>query len=250
MLRVDISAIDSLFIARHILAKLDLPTDSISVEKAKLPMKKGASDTARSIEKIEDTWDYKAKNDIHSFGRKEKNETIKLWSVPHKSAQVLRDLVILTGAKNILEIGTSAGYSTLFLADGAKHNRGRVTTIEFLHEKAKMARKFFANSELNNITLIEGEAAQVLKNWGRGEIDLVFLDADKENYAKYFKLLMPHLKKRAIIIADNINDYGHLMEDYLQLITGTHLPRSRTDKRVYSYYLAALDNGLTFTKKI
>lgn len=53
-----------------------------------------------------------------------------------------------------------------------------------------------------------------------------------------------------LIVADNINDYGHLMEDYLQKVTGTHLPKSHVDRRVRSFYLAALDNGLMVTKKI
>jgi predicted O-methyltransferase YrrM len=50
-------------------------------------------------------------------------------------------------------------------------------------------------------------------------VDFVFLDADKENYGKYFDLIMPILKVNGLIIADNINDYGHMMEDYLQKIT-------------------------------
>lgn len=241
---------DCLFIAQHILAKLNAPVDPPNLSKAHLPMAKQVKSATDAIEAIEYTWEYQTDPNAHSFGRKEKNEIIKLWSVPNKSAHVLRNLVILTGAKRILEVGTSAGYSTLFLADGARHNNGHVTTVELLHEKADLAKKFFDDSELDNIELIEDEASKVIENWGKGEIDLVFLDADKENYGKYFELLMPYLRKGAIIIADNINDYGHMMTDYLQKVTGTHLPKSRSDKRVSSYYLAALDNGLMFTKKL
>jgi predicted O-methyltransferase YrrM len=162
----------------------------------------------------------------------------------------LENLVILSEVKNILEIGTSAGYSTLHLAQGASVNDGNVHTIELLEEKCLLASKNFKQSGLGNIDLIKGEAGEVLKTWNNEKLDFVFLDADKENYGKYFDLLLPLMKIGGIIVADNINDYGHLMEDYLQKVTGTHLPYSRSDNRVTSYYMAALDNGLMITKKI
>lgn len=247
MSNYDFEQIDVLFIAKHILERLSVPFDNKQIV---LPVNKDVDSAVKAIEQIENSWEFKDDSDSHTFGRKEKGETIKLWSVPSKSAQVLRDLVLLTGAKNIVEVGTSAGYSTLFLADGAAHDNGKVTTIELLKEKAVLASKFFKQSKLTNITLIEEEASKTLKKWDQGEIDFVFLDADKESYSKYLDLLLPKMKTGALIVADNINDYGHMMEDYLQRVTGTHLPKSRTDHRVKSYYLAALDNGLMITKKI
>jgi predicted O-methyltransferase YrrM len=113
-----------------------------------------------------------------------------------------------------------------------------------------MARKNFLAANMENINLIEAEASEVLSSWTYGPIDFVFLDADKENYGKYLEQLVPLMPVGGIIVADNINDYGHMMEDYLQRVCGTHLPKTRTDHRVKSYYLAALDNGLLFTKKI
>lgn len=247
MSNYDIDQIDALFIAKHILAQLNVPFD---LKKITTDLNKDVSNAVKAITQIEDTWEYKTDTASHTFGRKEKGETIKLWSVPSKSAQVLRNLIVLTGAKNIVEVGTSAGYSTLFLADGAAGNNGKVTTIELLKEKAALASKFFQQSKLTNITLVEDEASKTLENWNQGEIDFVFLDADKENYDKYLDLLVPKMKSDALIVADNINDYGHMMEGYLQRVTGTHLPKSRTDHRVRSYYLAALDNGLMVTKKL
>lgn len=58
------------------------------------------------------------------------------------------------------------------------------------------------------------------------------------------------MSKNGLIVADNINDYGHMMQDYLQKVTGTHLPESRCDRRVISTYVAQLDNGIMVTKKI
>jgi len=246
----DIEAIDSLFIAKHILKQLDINWSESTVAKSHTPLLPAVREAVSSIEAIENSWEHQSTSTAHTYGRKEKDETIKLWSVPGKTAQVLRDLVILTQSKNVLEIGTSAGYSTLFLADGAKKNNGRIVTIEFLHEKANLARSFFKRSGLKNITLVEAEAGKTLGAWGFGKVDFVFLDADKENYANYLDPLIDIMKPGAIIVADNVNDYGHLMENYLHRISGTHLPKSRTDKRVKSYYLAALDNGLIITKKL
>ncbi|MCR4308215.1 MAG: class I SAM-dependent methyltransferase [Candidatus Berkelbacteria bacterium] len=246
----DIDKIDSLFIAKHILEDLGTNWGELAEKQAQVPLDPKVLETVHSIETIEETWEYKAISNEHTFGRKEKDETIRLWSVPRKSAEVLRNLVILTQSTSILEIGTSAGYSTLFLADGAKQNNGQVVTIELLSDKAKLARNFFRDSELNNVRLLETEANEALTNWDSGKVDFVFLDADKENYGKYLDLLLPLMKTGAIIVADNVNDYGHLMEDYLQKVNGTHLPQSRADKRVRSYYLAALDNGLIITTKL
>ncbi|MES2225537.1 MAG: class I SAM-dependent methyltransferase [Patescibacteria group bacterium] len=202
------------------------------------------------IELIEDSWEYTDADAAHTYGRKHGGESIKLWSVPAKSAQVLENLVILTDAKTILEIGTSASYAALHLSHAASITGGVVHTIELLPIKAKLARKYFTGARVKNINLIEAEASAVLRNWQYGPIDFVFLDADKENYGKYLEQLIPLMSVDGLIVADNINDYGHLMEDYLQKVCGTHLPKTRTDHRVKSYYLAALDNGLLFTKKI
>jgi len=242
---------DTVVITKHILDRLNIPFPSAREKKLLAPKRGNLIAAIENIESIEKVWKLNKTDRQYTYGRKYPGESIGLWSVPCKSAQMLENLAVLTGAKNILEVGTSAGYSALHLAHGASQNHGSVYTIENLAEKIDLAKNNFNTSRLKNITLIEGEALSILINWKRKKkLDLVFLDADKENYGKYFDLLVPLLKVGGLIVADNINDYGHMMEDYLQKVSGTHLPRSRTDHRVKSYYLAALDNGLMFTKKI
>jgi len=234
------------FIAKLILQRLDIvPKNKIDFE-----IPKQYQEVISAIEKIEKTWSLSLSNQEHSFGRKEKNEKIGLWSVPKMSAMVLAELICLTNSKQILEIGTSAGYSTLFLSAGAISTKGNVFTIELLKDKIELAKKNFKEAKTKNIELIESEASKVLSNWKDKKIDFVFLDADKENYAKYLDLLLPIMNLGGIIVADNINDYGHMMADYLQRVSGTHLPKSRCDSRVISTYLAQLDNGLMITRKI
>jgi predicted O-methyltransferase YrrM len=241
---------DTEFVTKLVMERLEIESKENSEEHLFAPKSETLKTAIESIVSIEDSWEHKSADEAHTYGRKHAGEIIKLWSVPEKSAQVLENFVVLTGAKTILEIGTSAGFAALYLAQGAKQTGGTVHTIELLPEKAALARKNFVDAGVDNVNLIEAEAAQVLSNWEYGQIDLVFLDADKENYGKYLEQLVPLMPIGGIIVADNINDYGHMMEDYLQKVCGTHLPKTRTDHRVKSYYLAALDNGLLFTKKI
>jgi predicted O-methyltransferase YrrM len=238
--------LEAKFIAKEIILKrLGIIPDNDSV----ISYSESFKDTIKNIESIETTWECALADKSHTYGRKESNETIKLWSVPPMTAKVLENLVAYTNAKNILEIGTSAGYSTLHLANALVD--GRVYTIEILDEKVKLATKHFKEAKLEDkISLLHSDADTVLKNWNYGMIDLVFLDADKENYGKYFEQIVPLMSKNGLIIADNINDYGHMMQDYLQKVTGTHLPHSRCDRRVISTYVAQLDNGVMITKKI
>lgn len=239
---------EAIFIAKQILNKLNISYDenNFLADSENPDLEQAIS----YVEKIEARWQLREKDDSHSFGRKNINEIIRLWSVPKKSALVLKYLVKLTNAKNILEVGTSAGYAVLHLSQGAIKNNGKIFTIELNPEKIKLAKDVFIQAKVNNITLLEGEASKIITGWNKGLLDFVFLDADKENYGKYFEQLIPLMKIGGIIIADNVNDYGHMMLDYLQKVSGTHLPESRCDKRVTSYYLAALDNGLMITKKI
>lgn len=210
---------------------------------------KSALNVTREIEKIEPGWKYKYNSSARNFGQKVKGETIRLWSVPQSTAELLEFLVLATKSKNILEIGTSAGYSTLYLAMGATYTKGRVFTIEKLKAKIDLAKENFKKSKLRNIQLLTGNAEEILKNGKFGKLDLIFLDADKENYGRYFDLFMPFLKKNGFIIADNVFDYGHMMKDYLDKVLGTKLPNSQSDKRVVSYTLP-IDNGVIITRKI
>jgi len=235
------------FIANLILERLDFSDVEIN-SFVNIPEK--YLEVIRSIEDIEKTRFLEISNQSHTFWRKEKNEKIWLWSVPKMSAMVMAELVSTTRSKIILEIGTSAWYSTLFLSAWALTTWWKVYTIELLKEKIDLAKNNFHKANTKNIELIEKEASKALLEWSRDEIDFVFLDADKENYGKYLDILLPKMKIWWIIVADNINDYWHMMENYLQRVSWTHLPKSRCDSRVKSTYIAQLDNWLMITKKI
>jgi predicted O-methyltransferase YrrM len=241
---------ESIEFAREVFRRFSVPFNEEVIRKINnLRDNKSAQEVADSIEKIEETWQYQYKGKQRKYGQKVVGETIKLWSVPRTTAEFLEFFVAATKCKKILEIGTSAGYSTLYLAMGATYTKGTVYTIERLPAKIKLAQRNFKKSKLKNIKLLTGDAQQLLRAYGFKDVDLIFLDADKENYGKYFDLFMPFLKKGGFIIADNIFDYGHMMTSYLNKVLGTKLPHSQSDPRVRSYTLP-IDNGVLITRKI
>jgi caffeoyl-CoA O-methyltransferase len=122
---------------------------------------------------------------------------------------LLQWLVRISGAKNILEIGTFMGTSTLWMAAGLPEN-GIITTLEFSEEYAALARQHFAASPLvDRIEMAQGPAL----DWFRTrpavpQFDLVFIDADKNNYANYLEEVLPRMNKRGWIIGDNTLLFG------------------------------------------
>ena len=113
--------------------------------------------------------------------------------------------------KRILEIGTFTGYSALCLAKGLAED-GLLHTIELRNEEANHAKDFFERSFFSEkIILHVGDALQII-----GEIedkwDLVFIDADKENYIHYFNLVLPNVKQNGFILADNVLFHGEVLE--------------------------------------
>jgi predicted O-methyltransferase YrrM len=113
--------------------------------------------------------------------------------------------------KKILEIGTFTGYSALCLAKGLQDD-GSLHTIELREEDAKSAKGFFDQSFFKEkIILHIGDALEIVgkldDTW-----DLVFIDADKENYIRYFNLVLPKVKQNGFILADNVLFHGEVLE--------------------------------------
>lgn len=169
------------------------------------------------------------------------NNEIKLWQIPRTSAEVLKAFALANKSKVILELGTSAGYSAIWLASAARQFDGKVYTVELAKPKIEMARKYFEKAKLDKfIEQIEGKISEVLEKWDK-QIDLVFLDADKQNYLAYIKQFEPFLKKGSVIIADNASDFGHLMKDYLEYVS--------KNLNYYSFLLN-IDHGLMISVKL
>src|SRR5690606_2060338 len=114
--------------------------------------------------------------------------------------------------EKILEIGTFTGYATLCLAEGLKEN-GRITTLDVNEELAYLPKKYFAESEFREkIDFRLQDAKEFLKETDE-VFDLVFIDADKENYVEYFALIKPRLKSGSVVMFDNVLWYGKVLEE-------------------------------------
>jgi len=146
------------------------------------------------------------------------NRSRGMLSVPRDDGRFLRLMVETSGARNVVELGTSHGYSALWMALALQKTGGRLTTFEIDGERAKLARENFTQAGVEEVvTLIEGDAHQEVGKV-KGPVDLVFLDADKEGYADYLKQLLPLLRPGGTVIAHNI-DPGRADPAYLQAIS-------------------------------
>jgi predicted O-methyltransferase YrrM len=129
----------------------------------------------------------------------------------HFQGRVLSMLSKLIRPVNILEIGTFTGYAALCLCEGIQEN-GQLHTIDIKEELVDFQRKYFDKSPWgNNIVQHLGEAISIIPTLEM-KFDLVFIDADKENYINYFELILPKMNKGGIILSDNVLWSGKVLE--------------------------------------
>jgi predicted O-methyltransferase YrrM len=127
-----------------------------------------------------------------------------LLHVGEEVGHFLSALAVARGARRIVELGTSYGYSTLFLADAARRTGGKVFTIELAAEKQAYAREQIARAGLaDHVEWLQGDALELLAGL-EGPYDLVLLDLWKELYIPCLELCTPKMAEGGIIAADNI----------------------------------------------
>ncbi|WCM41630.1 O-methyltransferase [Flavobacterium sp. CBA20B-1] len=129
----------------------------------------------------------------------------------HFQGRVLSMLSKILNPKHILEVGTYTGYATLCLAEGLKTD-GTIDTIDINEELEAMQQKYFKASEFKNqIVQHIGNAMDIILTLDK-KFDLVFIDADKENYINYWNLVVPKMNKGGIILSDNVLWSGKVLE--------------------------------------
>ena len=135
-----------------------------------------------------------------------------------ETAQLVSILVRSSGATRALEIGTSNGYSTIWLAASIGPAGGRVTSIDRSADKQKMARKNLLRAGLlEYVDLRCGDATEVVKTLP-GPFDFVLFDADRKSAPAQLKLLLPKLAPQALILADNALSHPAEIADYVSAI--------------------------------
>jgi predicted O-methyltransferase YrrM len=134
------------------------------------------------------------------------------------AGQFVYVLALAMGAKSIVEVGTSHGYSTLWLAAAAKVNGGRVVTHDSNLKRIAAARKNFADAGLADvIEIVEGDARETLRE--RTEpVDLLFIDAEKSYYETFFDAVYQRLVKGSVVVADNAISHQDELEDYISYV--------------------------------
>jgi caffeoyl-CoA O-methyltransferase len=129
----------------------------------------------------------------------------------HFQGRVLSMLSKLIRPVNILEIGTYTGYAALCMCEGMQEN-GTLHTIDIKEELVDFQRKYFDKSPWGSqIVQHLGEAVAIIPTL-EVKFDLVFIDADKENYLNYFELIVPKMNKGGIILSDNVLWSGKVLE--------------------------------------
>ena len=169
----------------------------------------------------------------------------------HFQGRVLSMLSKLIRPVNILEIGTYTGYSALCLCEGMQEN-GQLHTIDIKEELVDFQRKHFDKSPWGNqIVQYLGEAVDIIPNLDL-KFDLVFIDADKENYLNYFEMILPKMNKGGIILSDNVLWSGKVLEpihpnDISTKILVEYNQLLKNDPRVETVLLPIRD-GLTVSR--
>jgi predicted O-methyltransferase YrrM len=164
-----------------------------------------------------------------------------MMNVPPADGRLLRVLTEAVGARHVVEIGTSNGYSGLWFCQALRATGGRLTTYEADAHRASLARETFEQAGVAAlVTLIEGDAHTEVAKLTE-PIDVLFLDADKTGYVEYLRTLRLRVRPGGLILAHNTASHGGEMEDYIQAVTN--------DPDLETIFVHQEDRGLGITLK-
>ena len=164
----------------------------------------------------------------------------RLRQIPPETGKFLALLAASAPAGDLLEIGTSAGYSTLWISLACAIAGRTLTTFELLAEKASLARATFRAAQVEGIVkLIEGDARQYLSDYHT--IAFCFLDAEKEAYGECYEAVIPGLVKGGWLVADNAINHRETLQPVLE--------RAMADERVDAL-IVPIGNGELVCRKV
>lgn len=142
------------------------------------------------------------------------------WNIPRKTGVLINTFIKMMNIQSVLEIGTSNGYSGLWISKALKTTGGKLTTIEYYEKRQSIAIENFRKcGVLDIVRPIQGDACESIQALDENEkFDLVFIDANKREYVKYFELVKPHLTPKALIIADNIISHAEKVQTFIDAV--------------------------------
>jgi len=141
----------------------------------------------------------------------------RLRQVPAETGKFLA-LMLASAPKGVaLEIGTSAGYSTLWLALACRATGKQVTTFEVLDEKVRLAKETFRKAEVEDVVkLVKGDARKLIANYD--EISFCFLDCEKEYYLDCYEALASKMVQGGILVADNVINHAQELQPFIEKV--------------------------------
>ena len=174
----------------------------------------------------------------------------RMLAITKETGELLNMILRIKNAKNMLEIGTSVGYSTIWCAEAIREQSGKIITIEQNPDKIKRATENFQKAGITDtVTIREGLAIKILRELDLQKkhvdfFDFVLIDADKENIIEYFDLILPMVSVGGVIVTDNMlypEKYEHDMKVFSDHIKQNSKLRTMT---------APIGNGEEITIKI
>ncbi len=161
-------------------------------------------------------FDEKTENILESLEATQK----EFWNISRVTAEFLYNFIKSENAKNVLEVGTSNGYSGIWLGKAVKETGGNLTTIEFWDKRLDIAKVNFKECGVDDvITTLKGSALDLLNELPDDfVIDFAFVDANKGEYIKYFEIIDKHLRKGGIIACDNVLSHEAKCKPYIDAI--------------------------------
>lgn len=148
----------------------------------------------------------------------------QFWNLDRKCANFLNMLIKIKSAKRVLEIGTSNGYSGIWILKALKETKGKLTTIEFWEKRQSCARANFSKcvpdveyeAKIGSAIVVLEDILEEINQNKREKFDFVFIDANKKEYIEYFKLVDKMLDDNGVIVADNILSHYEKVKDYVE----------------------------------